>query len=103
MTDQEINVAIAEACGWTEIRAAKLKSFELYGIEPIEKLRDRVPNFCNDLNACHEMEEWILASPFTYTQAWHDELSKIPMTYHATALQRCQAFLKAVGKWKEGV
>ena len=58
------------------------------------------PDYLNDLNACHEFEKtlgdidnWLL-----YDKA----LAEITegFTFHATAAQRCEAFLKVFDKWE---
>lgn len=74
-----------------------------------------LPNYCNDLNAMHEAESalegyrwacylkqlWRLVNP-----QW--EISPVhPLNYltknmvFATARQRAEAFLRAIGKWQE--
>jgi hypothetical protein len=75
MSDEEINIAIAEACGWMGVRndsqrAAGLSNrgkTMLVGISPInakQGLASRgcewvVPNYADDLNAMHEAEKSI--------------------------------------------
>jgi hypothetical protein len=83
MTTEQINIAIAEACGWTDIN---------------------VPGYCHDLNAMHEAEnvldteteDNITGSYSAYAQclAWAGG-------YSATARQRAEAFLRAIGKWND--
>ena len=91
MTDQEINIAIAEACG---------------------KL-DRPPD-CHDLNAMHEVEKTLRENQFHFASylrelwkvvhpnvEWIGELGYIGFDFvNATARQRAEAFLKTIGKWK---
>jgi len=98
MTDKQINAAIAEACGWTQVNAAhrsgKAPDADYIGSEFI-------PDYCNDLNAMHEAEKMLLISKFpTYVK----KLTKInfgdPIT--AGSRQRAEAFLRALGKWEEG-
>jgi hypothetical protein len=105
MTDKQINIAIAEACGWSKDdieRGYTLCQFS-----------ENIPDYCNDLNAMHEAE-----ATLNYEQAeqHEDELYDIcykenfhkeyPLPFrfavaHATAQQRAEAFLKTIGKWKE--
>jgi hypothetical protein len=91
MTNEEINIAIAEACGWKDS-------------EPI-------PNYCSDLNAMHDAENWIIAnkSSLWLFQDYAQNLSKNSQTrgldgyIHSTARERAEAFLRTIGKWKEEV
>jgi len=87
MTDEQINAAIAEACGWAHAN-----------IEP-----HAYPNYCIDLNAMHEAEKVLTREqinafcqklfPTNYCGVW--------WSIHATARQRAEAFLKTLGKWEE--
>jgi hypothetical protein len=85
MTNEHINIAIADASGlpWVD--------------------------FCNDLNAMHEAEkvltehQWdeyervlrLVCDGCSYYEGAGKEL------LHATARQRAEAFLRTIGKWKE--
>ena len=97
MTDEQINAAIAEACGWKGNLIDRDMEGNLWPSEP--------PNYCTDLNAMHEAErvlskaqwedfvqhlanEWINVS-----DAWKD-------VCHATSRQRAEAFLRTLGKWE---
>lgn len=94
MTDNQINCAIAEACGWKS-KVNEMASTEKY------KSWTRPPNYCRDLNAMHEAEKAL--SPEQYDR-WRLTPTIItePETcaYSATARQRAEAFLKTIGKWK---
>ena len=104
MSDQEINIAIAEACGWKE------------GVERYVQnlpLMKAPPDCVHDLNDMHEAEKVLTCDQqVEYSikigklkarnlpgskAAWMD-FSLI----HATARQRAEAFLRTIGKWKEG-
>lgn len=113
MSDQEINIAIAEAC----------PTIVGLGADGIYYLRTGLVEFdpCNDLNAMHEAEnslrgfnsdlyanilcDLIKAGKIdTHTQklgapqlSWHGVFS----VANATARQRAEAFLRTIGKWKE--
>ena len=76
MNDEQINEAIAEACGIV----SKDQWGSLYKT-PRGILRD-CPDYCNDLNAMHEAEKTLNH-----------------MT--ATARERAEAFLRTLGKWEE--
>ncbi len=97
MTNEQINIAIAEACGW---RVVRLSTGEPHG-KPIGEQGPfrELPDYCNCLNAMHEAEKTLTADQ------WYEYDSKIPLRdpqkIHATAQQRAEAFLKAIGKWKE--
>ena len=92
MTNDQINDAIAEAITWKGIWQYR-------------------PNYCRDLNAMHEAEMCIPEDK----QALYDShlvaivgketglMSGLQFRcIHASAKQRAKAFLRTVGKWKEG-
>lgn len=105
MTPEKIQIAMAEVCEWKRTEWADV---------------DVLPDYPNDLNAVHEAEE-MLTPEQRVNYSYH--LSQlIPqnencgpfepggpdlMVYsafdliHATALQRCEAFLRTVGKWED--
>lgn len=115
MTNKQINIAIAEHCGWeprknTEGNVIAWQSLGAYrAFSP-----DDLPNYCNDLNAMHEAEKILTTKQKQrYAKALSDDLSDSAPTeschtvwsdtIHATARQRAEAFLKTIGiKWKEG-
>ena len=94
MTNEEINIAIAEACGYKT------------GYRDPEAWHP-LPDYLNDLNAMHDAEELFYAKPDTLEGAermrdyskWLCLIAKYPL--RATAAQRAEAFLKTIGKWKE--
>lgn len=137
MTEQEINIAVAKACGWKWYRRpstgpwAKKPMRSLYHpdlMKPLElalaDMTERecnyvfmvregmIPNYAHDLNACFEFEETMTDGE---VQKYFDQLvwvtSKVSNAhrfgvnywsiYHATAPQRCQAFLRVKGLWRE--
>ena len=98
MTNEQINCAIAKACGIsgnTYKPCLKTGNYE------------QSPNFCNDLNAMHEAEKTLegrLQNGFVYELRWITE-SKFWGDFghcHATARQRAEAFLRTLDKWEEG-
>ena len=109
MTDQEIeiNVAIAEACGWKDIWV----ECAAVGIPPEAKSRARmesrhIPNYCNDLNAMHEAEKMLDKNNFI------SYLRRVIISGHidclencvfATARQRAEAFLRTKGLWRDAI
>jgi hypothetical protein len=71
--------------------------------EPVTKYTAPLPDYLNDLNACHEMEKAL--GPFG-TKLWHDYTMLLGgimagEQVHAAAAQRCEAFLRTIGKWVE--
>jgi hypothetical protein len=100
MTDERINIEIAELCGW--------KKDSQNGFQPTWKNPDGtryaeslLPNYTADLNACHEFEQ-----KFGHINEWfyyEKALAEITDGYifHATARQRCEAFLRVHNQWEE--
>jgi hypothetical protein len=106
MTDEQINAAIAEACGWTDI--FEHPEFGLMGVAPeTHGCRTAIEDYTYDLNAMHEAEKLLKGNPQIATYVWHLEnragdTNKNIMATHATARQRAEAFLRTLGKWEEG-
>lgn len=122
MTTEEINIAIAESWGWTEIESYYFNwdgppQLCWNGIpntkeHQTHRIFETVPNCHGDLNACAEFEKTFSdqASQHDYlnnlgevckphvTGSWEDYYPLIV----ATAPQRCEAYLRTIGKWKEG-
>lgn len=110
MTNDEIRIAIAELCGWKPPKDKR----EILWTTPGGKFW-HVPNYCESLDACREFEgnlTWREAGPYVF---WLEELTNIghmggnavrePLNdcalITASALHRCQAFLRLKGKWVE--
>jgi hypothetical protein len=96
MTDEQINAAIAEACGWTSVNA-KHRSGKAPGAN--YQGSEFIPVYCADLNAIHDAEKVL-------TKAQTDEYIALlfDATYEATlatARQRAEAFLRTLGKWED--
>jgi hypothetical protein len=97
MSEQEINEAIAEACGRERSPDG--------GWYPDNGLRvgtQAIPDYCTDLNAMHEAEKVLTDDQreVFYPRnlgAWQSPFNVI----YATARQRAEAFLRTVGKWEE--
>lgn len=64
-----------------------------------------LPNFLNDLNAIHEAEKVLDYDQqedfLLFIGAYNHESDAPWSACHATAAQRCEAFLKTLGLWKE--
>jgi hypothetical protein len=118
MTSEQINTAIAEACGWKNADHPDVMKFKQGWTMPEEWCMDpngvlrfnhNRPDYCNDLNAMHEAEK-------TLTEHQWDEYERVlrlvcdgcsyyegagKELLHATAAQRAEAFLRTLGKWEE--
>jgi hypothetical protein len=102
MTDEQINAAIAEACGWAGINAAhrsgRAPRADYVGGEFI-------PDYCTDLNAMHEAEKVLTDEQCVFIRLHlRERLENHPASryvWNATARQRAEAFLKTLGKWEE--
>lgn len=127
MTKEEIRIACAEACGlimvklpfnpnkvkvghngdWFSPEAGQwiVKNFKSWASPKI------IPNYPEDLNACHEMEEGLtkeqrlafllhLGEIVIRGKVLGEKFRNWPRV-HATAAQRCEAFLRTIGKWKD--
>lgn len=122
MSEEQINIAIAEACGWkwnyeNASIATKSSPAMYWGKEPINPLKlvayRQLPDYCNDLNAMHEAEKVLTEgnwkSSLHATNRYTNELCKILgcldtalfQFAHATARKRAEAFLRTIGKWEE--
>lgn len=104
MTDTDQLIAIAEACPklFTVARAYSPVMLVMQGLWAVDPL--------TDLNACHEMEKVLtLEQQADYghricnmaEKVGTDETSRGFAVIHATARQRCEAFLRVKGLWKE--
>lgn len=96
MTNKEINIAIAKACG--------IEDVDQWG--PIYKtpsgwMRDR-PDYANDLNAMHEAEK-ALINRNLYQDYWPtlEHITGSSRLAHATARQKAKAFLKTLNLWEQ--
>lgn len=115
MTAEAQRIAIAEACGWTDVRHES--NYFVGRSTPRSTLRGNnhkgnrweIPSYPTDLNACHEFEKMIGAKWPTYCEILLRIVEPEPRTLevchywnllHATAAQRCEAFLKTIGKWE---
>ncbi len=97
MTNKQINIAIAEACGWADIKHGR-------GLRPVAKefndeSKSFIPDYCNDLNAMHEAEKLLNTN-----ELWENYkaciLNWMTEPVCATASQRAEAFLRTIEKWE---
>ena len=118
MNNEQINTAIAEACGWREV-------FQGVGPNKHRCLGDRperdengnivayyeacsVPDYLTDLNAMHGAEKILTADQFEqYRWILWDICKQFRVKdwyrcyLSSTAAQRAEAFLRTLGKWEE--
>ena len=103
MSEKEINIVIAEACGWTiKHKGLWVEALQTYAC---------LPDYLNDLNAMHQAEgllddnQWL-----EYMLNLQDVLQRDPNrgkwivcqdNMQATASQLAKAFVITIGKWKE--
>jgi hypothetical protein len=116
MTNDEINVAIAEHLGWREVAVYEWERGVRLPKQYVEACD--LPNYCTCLNAMNEAEKIFDSMPVDDRSLWYDYLgltvrwngaknqpdARFECSYlsaRATARQRAGAFLKTVGKWKE--
>ena len=90
MTDEQINAAIAEACGWR-----KEDGVYMWTANGIDYTCPDLWDWANDLNAMHEAEKVL-------TQKQRDEYRHwLCPDIFSTARERAEVFLKTLGKWEE--
>lgn len=101
MTDEQINEAIAEACGWR-----KEDGVYMWTANGIDCTCPELWDWCNDLNAMHIAEK--IFCNCSIRREYADEVAlacDANLRYdaiHASARQRAEAFLRTLGKWEDG-
>jgi hypothetical protein len=94
MSDDEINVAMADAMGWR-----KEDGVYVWTANGIDCTCDELWDWANDLNAMH------LAEKTLNMQQWRIYLMHLASFMqdicHATAKEKAKAYLKTLGEWKE--
>ena len=107
MTNEQINIAIAEACGWKIDQERKT-----HGFKPLTDGRrtyTELPDYCKDLNAIQEVVMTLPESKrilYGVRLAWecgHTDKKSVGLWHisTATAYHRAVAFLKVLEKWEE--
>lgn len=111
MKDEEINIAIAEACGFTNVHrfekwkeGGPMSDGTLIG-DVGGRARVYVPCYTRDLNAMHEAEKIVCRRGHNVSEPlWFSLVdvcgSEIDAAF-STARQRAEAFLRTLGKWQE--
>lgn len=108
MSPEAQRIAIAEACGWKNARG-------YWGIPPEggrrfpysehheEDWRLKpflgLPDYLNDLNAMHEATQSLTKDQLRWYRNLLIEMTGTFEAVDATAAQRAEAFLRAIGKW----
>jgi hypothetical protein len=106
VTDEQINIAIAEACGWKfipEYYHGEDQPPEFTTVTPDGRhLCGYYPDYLNDLNAMHEAEKILTAQQRrSYVNCiFNLPVSECESNTFATAAQRAEAFLRTIGKWE---
>jgi len=112
LNDYEVQSKVAELLGWTELCTAKdskhSENFQYFGCSPDALTGStpsgtpimRVPDYPNDLNACHgfevELKDSQLLTMFAFLQkitGLRTGVSPCLIAFKATAAQRCKAFV----------
>jgi hypothetical protein len=114
MTNEQINIAIAKACGWKWTGSGPNKDahWRRNKNDKTFKRTHELPDYCYDLNAMHEAEdklegmnkvEFAIQLCRVVGKDWPSGIGGGSFAHiHATALQKAEAFLRTIGKWEEG-
>lgn len=110
MTNDEINIAIAEYCGWKILEPEVHPSITYYwAIEP-DGSKSILPDYCNDLNAIHEAKAALKGDKrigfidnLCEVVKRDKNISEGPYStmveaFYSTAKQQAEAFVKTIGK-----
>lgn len=113
MNNEEINITIAELCGWA-VRVspddenywwAEHKSGLVIrgGLSESHAKRVCYPDYTDDLNDMHEAEKFLTTSPLEKSKyVMHlREVCGDKEAEMATARQRAEAFLRTIGVWPQ--
>jgi hypothetical protein len=108
MTTEEQRIAIAEVCGYTNVRydyANGSDTFKSWLANHPRFAGNGIPDYLNDLNAMHEAEETLTVDQLeSYREVLSDLLNddcRMGLAINATAAQRAEAFLRTIGKWRD--
>jgi hypothetical protein len=101
MTDHEINLAMADAMGWS-----KEDGVYVWTANGIDCTCDELWDWVNDLNAMHLTEKILSDAQWEdYIDYLANDWGRLPDPWrevcHSTARQRAEAFLRTLGKWEE--
>ena len=120
MTPEKQRIAIAEACGWTDIRRPCDSNYHDLPTDTLRILYGRVCgippgwihsqnsrpllDYPNDLNAMHEAEKTLTRGQLHEYMLNMQEVKGLGgnnhwLNFHATAIQRAEAFLRTLNLW----
>ena len=119
MTPEQQRIKIAEACGWVwndDVYKCGDGDWSTPDGTEQEDMRgatkeaaiEYLPDYLNDLNACHEMEKTMTAGQcgnYDYLLGRYvadDNVVADSWRWHSSPAQRCEAFLKTLGLWEQG-
>jgi hypothetical protein len=115
MKPEKQRIAIAEACGWTDVKGTK-------GVHPKARFKGcgyaddwiALPDYLHDLNAMAEAEQSLWLKDWNLRYVFCDHLADMirgrrvnrnewgpELMLDATADQRAEAFLRTIGKWED--
>lgn len=112
MTPEAQRIAIAEACGWEIALKGMVPECLQHAKSPggVWEYFNKVPDYLNDLNACHEMEkvlteeQWesfcihlVGSGPYYCSE----NRTTLRIALRAAPAKHCEAFLRALNLWKE--
>ncbi len=105
MSPEQQRIKIAEACGWTKRDVDYGPRVGNLWISPDGLTNGDsntafwIPDYLNDLNAMHEAEK--VLTPEQRVIYW-DRLQDVSeYSWHTTAAQRAEEFLRTLNLWKE--
>lgn len=127
MTPEQINIAIAESQGWKFIASHDIRGKAVPDCWTHEDFptvwADYPRDYCNDLNAMHEVIKTLDTKQqiqyadvlcrqtgkelLDYTGCYYPgenpiiDMEIIFLVHNSTALQRAEAYLRTIGKWKD--
>lgn len=116
MTNEQINVAIHLAKGLDVLSEGWIPSYQNPDNRNFDKVAEPlpIPDYCNDLNAMHEAENWLeYGCKQWFAEEGNDSCvgdayvwnlhevcnSDMFSLVGASAPQRAEAFLRTLGKW----
>lgn len=115
MSPEAQRIAIAEACGWRDIKHTDHEDVDiesrsiiywsgLTGVPPEfihYENRISIPDYLNSLNAMHEAENVIIRADLLFEYGMHISTDHdYEHLLRATASQRAEAFLRTIDKWE---
>lgn len=98
LSNDQINIIIAEHCGWSHIVYDKYLG--AFGESPKHEEEDvPIPDYCHDLNAMHDAEQTLSPLEFNrYIIQLERFTAGVGQPIVATAAQRAEAFCKVINK-----